>query len=77
MPRTPIPCPRHRSSTLQYSWPITCGALMADDTALRETEEALTIAEASGDDMALAVALEALGVAFWCTMIRLQTANAE
>ena len=34
---------------------------MADDTALRETSEALTIAESSGDDMALAVALEALG----------------
>jgi class 3 adenylate cyclase len=47
---------------IRYSWPITGGAVLADDTALRETREALSIAEASGDDMALAVALEALGI---------------
>ena len=61
MPRTADPLSQASVIDLKYSWPITCGALVADDTALRETSEALTIAESSGDDMALAVALEALG----------------
>ena len=61
MPRTTDPLSQASVIDLKYSWPITCGALLADDTALRETNEALRIAEASGDDMALAVALEALG----------------
>ena len=61
MPRTADPLSQASVIDLKYSWPITCGALVADDTALRETSEALRIAESSGDDMALAVALEALG----------------
>jgi class 3 adenylate cyclase/tetratricopeptide (TPR) repeat protein len=60
-PRTGDPLSQASVIDLKYSWPITCGALLADDTALRETSEALRIAEGSGDDMALAVALEAVG----------------
>ena len=42
---------------------ITNGALSADDRALREIEDALRIAERSGNDMALAFARFALGIA--------------
>jgi hypothetical protein len=41
---------------------ITNGALSADDRALRETEDALRIAERSGNDMAVAFARFALGI---------------
>jgi hypothetical protein len=41
---------------------ITTGALLLDDSALRDSEDALTIAEQSGDDFALACALVARGV---------------
>jgi hypothetical protein len=45
-------------------WPgIPNGVLRADDRAVREIEDALRIAERSGDDMALALAQVTLGVA--------------
>jgi hypothetical protein len=45
-------------------WPgIPLGALAADDAAVREIEDALRIAERSGDDMALAFVRATLGVA--------------
>ena len=40
----------------KYGWTITNGVLLADDTAVRELEEALQIAERSGDDTALGLA---------------------
>jgi hypothetical protein len=42
---------------------VTNGAVSADDCALREIEDALQIAERSGNDMALAFARFALGIA--------------
>ena len=42
---------------------ITLGALAAPDSAVREIEDALQIAERSGDDMALVWARAALGIA--------------
>jgi hypothetical protein len=61
----------HRADPLTYAavvalcyFPgITNGALSADDRALRETEDALRIAERSGNDMAVAFAGFALGIA--------------
>ena len=45
-------------------WPgISFGVLAADDPAVRELEDALRIAERSGDDMALVWARAALGIA--------------
>jgi class 3 adenylate cyclase len=46
-----------------YSPAILCGLLLADDTALREIDEALHIAERSGDDMTLGTARMAMGLA--------------
>jgi class 3 adenylate cyclase len=46
-----------------YNPGIPLGVLMADDRAVRETEDALRIAERSGDDLALAFTQMALGVA--------------
>ena len=40
----------------KYGFGITNGVLLADDTALRELEEALQVAERSGDDTALGLA---------------------
>jgi len=48
---------------LSYFPGITNGVLSADDRALRETEAALRIAERSGNDMAVAFARFALGIA--------------
>lgn len=45
-----------------YAPAITCGALAADDYAIREIEEALVIAERTGDDIALGSARFALGL---------------
>ncbi len=42
---------------------IPCGVLRADDSAVREIEDALRIAERSGDDLALAFTQATLGVA--------------
>jgi hypothetical protein len=46
-----------------YNPGIPLGVLMADDRAVRETEDAFRIAERSGDDLALAFTQMALGVA--------------
>jgi len=46
-----------------YNPGIPYGVLTADDRAVRETEDALRIAERSGDDLALAFTQMALGVA--------------
>ena len=46
-----------------YNPGIPLGVLMADDRAVRETEDALRIAGRSGDDLALAFTQMALGVA--------------
>ncbi len=48
---------------LIYSPAIPCGVLPPDDTALREIDEALQIAERSGDDMTLGSARMAMGLA--------------
>ena len=45
-----------------YTLALLNGALLPDATALRDTAEALAIAERSGDDPALFVALEARGI---------------
>ena len=42
---------------------IPFGVLAADDRAVREIEDALRIAERSGDDLALAIARATLGIA--------------
>ena len=49
--------------TYVYVTGIPCGVLRPDDRAMREIEDALRIAERSGDDLALAVARMTLGVA--------------
>ncbi len=48
---------------LSYFPGVPNGALAADDRAVREIEDALRIAERSGNDMALAFARTALGIA--------------
>jgi class 3 adenylate cyclase len=54
-----------------YNPGIPLGVLTADDSAMREIENALRIAERSGDDFALAVARMTLGVA----LVHRQTAT--
>ena len=49
--------------TFVYSGGIPCGLVRADDSALREIEDALRIAERSGDDFALVSAQLTLGLA--------------
>jgi hypothetical protein len=49
--------------TYVYFPGIPCGVLRPDDSAMREIEDALRIAERSGDDFALSIARMALGVA--------------
>ena len=49
--------------TFVYGAAITSGVLRADDSAVRGIEDALQIAERSGDDLALALARMTLGVA--------------
>ena len=49
--------------TYVYLWGIAYGVLAADDSAVREIEDALRIAERSGDDIAVAFARGTLGVA--------------
>ena len=49
--------------TYVYLPGIPCGVLRPDDSAMRDIEDALRIAERSGDDMALALARLTLGVA--------------
>jgi hypothetical protein len=47
----------------KHGWATTLGVLLADDTAVRELDEALQIAERSGDDTALGLARYLLGIA--------------
>jgi len=47
----------------KYGWAITNGVLRADDTAVRELDDALQIADRSGDDTALGLAKYVLGIA--------------
>ena len=47
----------------KHGWTITNGVLLADDTAVRELDDALQIAERSGDDTALGLAKYVLGLA--------------
>ena len=49
--------------TWVYFLGIPGGVLRADDSAVREIEDALRIAERSGDDLALAFTRATLGVA--------------
>ena len=49
--------------TYVYSAGIPCGVLRPDDSAIREIEDALQIAERSGDDFAVAIARMTLGLA--------------
>jgi class 3 adenylate cyclase len=49
--------------TYAYSVGIPAGVLAADDRVVRESEDAVRIAERSGDDLALALARMALGLA--------------
>ncbi len=46
----------------KYGWTITNGVLVAHDNALRELDEALRVAERSGDDTALGLAKYVLGI---------------
>jgi class 3 adenylate cyclase len=47
----------------KHGWAITNGVLLADDTAVRELDDALQIAEQAGDDTALGLIKYILGIA--------------
>jgi class 3 adenylate cyclase len=47
----------------KHGWAVTLGVLLADDTAVRELDNTLQIAERSGDDTALGLARYVLGIA--------------
>ena len=49
--------------TYVYPWGIPCGVLRPDDSAMREIEDALRIAERSGDDLMVVFARATLGLA--------------
>jgi hypothetical protein len=53
---------------------IAAGALAADDQAVREIEDAVQIAERSGDDFAL---IRSRSVMRWCTAQRLRSVTAD
>ena len=61
--RSTDPMSYARAVTYAYFPGIPLGVLRSDDHALREIEEALRVAERSGDDLALAFARLTLGVA--------------
>ena len=63
MARTTDPVSYATVVTYVYSPGIPFGVLRPDDSAVREIKDALRIAERSGDDLALAFAQMALGVA--------------
>ncbi len=46
----------------KYGWTIPNGVLLADDTAVRELDDALQVAERSGDDTVLGLAKYVLGL---------------
>ena len=58
-PGNPRPGRLHGS----YGFGITLGVLLADDTAVRELDEALQVAERSGDDYVLGIVKYTLGIA--------------
>ena len=61
-PAAPTPVAR-RGRRLRLLREYRCGVLRPDDSAVREIEDALRIAERSGDDLAVALARVTLGVA--------------
>jgi class 3 adenylate cyclase len=63
MARSADPLSYATGVTYVYFPGIPCGVLRPDDSAVREIEDALRIAERSGDDLALSIARIALGVA--------------
>jgi hypothetical protein len=63
MARSADPMSYATGVTYVYFPGIPCGVLRPDDSAMREIEDALRIAERSGDDFALSIARMALGVA--------------
>ena len=63
MARSADPMSRAAVVTWDYFAGISNGVLRADDRAVREIDDALQIAEQSGDDMAFAIARLTLGVA--------------
>jgi class 3 adenylate cyclase len=63
MARSADPVTYARVVTYVYGTAIPYGVLRPDDSAMREIEDALQLAERSGDDLALAVARLTLGVA--------------
>ena len=63
MARSADPRSYEMGVTYVYLPGIICGVLRPDDSAMREVEDALRIAERSGDDRALAFAPMTLGVA--------------
>ena len=70
MARSADPLTYAAVGALGYCSGIPNGALVADDRAVREIEDALRIAQRSGNDMALAFARMSLGV----TLVHRQTA---
>ena len=62
-PAAPTPCPTPRLSPTSTSREYRLELLRPDDSAVREIEDALRIAERSGDDHALTLARMTLGVA--------------
>jgi class 3 adenylate cyclase len=63
MARSSDPYSYATAATYVYLVGMAYGVLTADDRALRDTEDALRVAERSGDDFALRVARMTLGVA--------------
>ena len=63
MARSADPMSYATAVALVYNWGIPYGVLRPDDSAVREIENALRIAERSGDDLALSNARAALGLA--------------
>jgi class 3 adenylate cyclase len=63
MARSADPMSYATGVTYVYFPGIPCGVLRPDDSAMREIEDALRIAERSGDDFALSIARMALGIA--------------
>ncbi len=63
MARNADPMSYATAVALVYNWGIPYGVLRPGDSALREMENALRIAERSGDDIALSNAQAALGLA--------------
>jgi hypothetical protein len=66
MARSADPMSYATGVTYVYFPGIPCGVLRPDDSAMREIEDALRIAERSGDDFALSIARTTLGIALVC-----------